>query len=419
MLTETQINTIRFIKNNALKISHRLGFKLLTDLHGNHIRELVFGNEDRTDLWHRGSYKTTDVSISFALFMLLFPKKNIIFMRKTDTDVAEVMLQVAKILKDEYIQGLSFNLYGRGFNLITENKSEISTDLFDCNRGVSQLLGLGTGASMTGKHADWVHTDDIVNLKDRISRAEREHTKLIYQELQNIRNRGGKITNTGTKWHKEDAIEMMPNQTIVDCYTSGLIDREQLEKIRKSMTPTLFSANYELKHIADETALFKDAPKFFNDASKLYNGIGQIDASYGGEDATAYTIGRKIGNDYYLYGFKRQKHIDLCKTEFVSIAKNYKIGTIYMEDNGDKGYVARDIRNMGQPTSTYRESTNKYIKISTFLKMNWDNVYWYKDTDPEYLSQILDYTEDAEHDDCPDSASSIIRKLGNNGFIIT
>lgn len=416
MLTEKQINTIKFIKECPLVIAHRLGFSLLTKLHEEHIKELVFGTEDRTDLWHRGSYKTTDVSISFALFMILFPNKNIIFMRKTDTDVAEVIQQVGKILQDEYIQSLAYYLYGRTFKLVSENKSEITTDLFDSNRGVSQLLGLGTGASMTGKHADWIHTDDIVNLKDRISRAEREHTKLVYQELQNIKNRGGRITNTGTRWHKEDAIEMMPNQHIVDCYSSGLITPEQLEKIRNSMTPTLFSANYELKHIADENALFKEPPKFFNDISLLYQGIGHIDASYGGEDGSAMTLGHKIGENIYLYGKRRTGHIDNYINEFIELTNLCKCGTIYCEDNGDKGYLARDIMKK-HPARTYHESTNKYIKISTFLKQNWKNIYFYEQTDPEYLQEIMDYTEDAQHDDSPDSASSMVRQLSKNLII--
>lgn len=408
MLTEKQKNTIRFIMNKPAVIGHRLGFDLLTDLHNEHIKELVFGTEDRTDLWHRGSYKTTDVSIAFALYMLLFPKKNIIFMRKTDTDVYEVIRQVQKILQSDYVQGLSQMLYGRGFTLTTANTTSISTDLFDSNRGVQQLIGLGIGASLTGKHADWVHTDDIVNLKDRISKAEREHTKLVYQELQNIRNRGGRITNTGTKWHKEDAIEMMPNHHVVDCYTSGLISEEQLALIRKSMTPTLFSANYELKHIADENALFKDPPKFFDDISLLYNGIGHIDASYGGEDGSAFTLGRKANGNIYIYGKRRGKHIDSCLNEFIGLTKLCKCGTIHTEDNGDKGYLARDIMKQ-HPARTYHENMNKYIKISTYLKQNWDNIYFYKDTDPEYLQEIMDYTEDAQHDDSPDSCASMVR----------
>ena len=34
-------------------------------------------------------------------------------------------------------------------------------------------------------------------------------------------------------------------------------------------------------------------------------------------------------------------------------------------------------------------------------------------TDQEYINQICDYTENAEHDDAPDSAASIVRKLWN------
>ena len=32
-------------------------------------------------------------------------------------------------------------------------------------------------------------------------------------------------------------------------------------------------------------------------------------------------------------------------------------------------------------------------------------------TDQEYINQICDYTEDAEHDDAPDSAASCLRLL--------
>ena len=47
-------------------------------------------------------------------------------------------------------------------------------------------------------------TDDICNKDDRVSRAEWERTKLQYDELKNIRNKGGRIINLGTPWHKED-----------------------------------------------------------------------------------------------------------------------------------------------------------------------------------------------------------------------
>jgi len=53
---------------------------------------------------------------------------------------------------------------------------------------------------------------------------------------------------------------------------------------------------------------------------------------------------------------------------------------------------------------------NKYFKISTYLKSNWDRIIFIKETDKEYINQILDYTENAEHDDAPDSLASLIRE---------
>jgi hypothetical protein len=40
-------------------------------------------------------------------------------------------------------------------------------------------------------------------------------------------------------------------------------------------------------------------------------------------------------------------------------------------------------------------------------------VVFVQGTDNEYIDQICDYNENAEHDDCPDSLASLIRKLWN------
>ena len=57
----------------------------------------------------------------------------------------------------------------------------------------------------------------------------------------------------------------------------------------------------------------------------------------------------------------------------------------------------------------YHEDMNKYIKITSYLKAIWKDVIFVDGTDPEYINQICDYNENAEHDDAPDSASSIVR----------
>lgn len=397
------------------KIGHWLGFTLLQPIHNEWLRDMIFGEDDETLLAHRGSFKTTCVSLAFTLIMIVFPNDEIIFNRKTDDDVKEIIKQTAKMLKHPLIQHIVEKIYGHGFKLVEENAFSLTTDLMTSASGSSQLLGAGIKTSITGKHAKRVFTDDIVNIKDRISRAERELIKLQYQELQNIKNRDGRIFNTGTKWHKEDAINtLMPNHKIYDCYSTGLIKRDKLEEIRQTMTPSLFAANYELKHIASEDVLFTN-PKFTNEEVKIHNGVCHIDASYGGSDGTALTILKDYGDKLVMFGKRFNKHIDDCLDEILLLINHYKGGTIYCEDNGDKGYVAKEIRNKGHIAKEYHEDMNKYIKISTYLKKWWNDIEWLEDTDVDYINEILDYTENAEHDDSPDSAASLIRKIKGKG----
>lgn len=404
-------NLVSLLRNEPYKIGQLCGFKDLTELHNEWLKMMIYGDDEFTLLAHRGSYKTTCLSICFAFIIVLFPYKTIIFVRKTDDDVIEVIKQVSNLLKTSIFQTIALRLYGCEIKFTQDTSFKLDTSLNTSTKGMVQLLGIGSSGSLTGKHADIVVTDDIVNLKDRISRAERERVKNVYMELQNVKNRGGRIFNTGTPWHKEDCIATkMPNKITYDCYSTGLIDREKLEEIRQSMTPSLFSANYELKHIADADALFTN-PKFTNDETLIYDGVSHIDASYGGEDGTAYTICKEVNGKFYMLGKRWNKHVDDCLSEIYALQDKYRVGSISCERNADKGYLAKELRNNGQYVEDYSENMNKFIKISTYLRKYWNDIIWLEETDADYINEILDYTENAQHDDSPDSASCMIRKF--------
>lgn len=397
--------------NEPYKIGHWVGFHDLTLLHNEWLKSFLYGKEDQTLLAHRGSYKTTDLSLFLAIHIIEKPNENVMFFRKTDDDVTEVIVQTQKILKSGAIQQIVQTLYGTDLLLLKENNSEIHTNLCTSTKGVAQLVGLGIKTSITGKHADIVITDDIVNLKDRISKAEREQTKTQYMELQNICNRNGRFINTGTPWHKEDAISIMPNVRKYDCYSTGMIVRDKLEELRNSMSDSLFAANYELKHIADKDTMFQN-PKFIGDISLLYGGMAHIDAAYGGEDATAFTAFNQLSDGRIIgYGKRWEKHVDDCLGEIKEIHKRFRLGSIACEKNADKGYLAKELRKAGLPPFLYAETMNKFVKISTYLRSQWEQIYWLEDTDSEYINEILDYSEFAEHDDSPDSAASLLRRI--------
>lgn len=411
MLNVKQKKILNLLRNEPVKLAHWVGFKDMNGLHNDWIKKFLFTKTDQTLLAHRGSYKTTALSLFFAIHIVLYPMENVIFFRKTDTDVAEIINQTLKILYSGAVQEMVKTLYGVQLSITKATANEINTNLNTSSKGASQLVGLGITTSITGKHADIVVTDDIVNIKDRISRAERERTKTQYMELQNIVNRGGRFINTGTPWHKEDAISLMPNVRRFDCYSTGLITREKLENLRHSMSDSLFAANYELKHIADTNAMFKE-PKFVSDETLIYGGLAHIDAAYDGEDSTAFTAFKRQP-DGSLIGIGKlwRKHVDDCLPEIKTIHQRLRIGSIACEKNADKGYLAKELAAQGLLPFLYSETTNKFVKISTYLRREWDNIRWLEETDPDYINQILDYSEFAEHDDAPDSAASLIRRM--------
>lgn len=398
------------LRHEPYKIGHMVGFDKLNLMHNRWMIRMLYGDRDMTLKAHRLSYKTTCVAIVLAILMVTHPVVAILFIRKTDTDTVEIVAQVKKILENELFRSMVKELVGEDLILTRSTSYELNTNLNKSPRGASQLLGIGTSGSITGKHVDYIFTDDIINLKDRQSHAERERIKSFYMELQNVKNRpNGRIINTGTPWHKEDAFMLMPEAEVWDYRRTGLIPEDKLNELRERMTPSLFAANYELKHIASEDALFDTNPKFFSDPTLLRDGAAHIDASYGGEDFTAFTCMRRDGDTLYAYGKMWHAHVDTKLDAILAECDRLICYPVYVEDNGDKGYLAKEIKRRDRYARSYSEHENKYIKISSYLRKWWKHIVWLDGTDPEYIDQIMDYTMDAEHDDAPDSAAVMCR----------
>lgn len=404
--------TIDIIKNNPYVIAQDVGFRDVRMFpHNEWMTNIINGKGDYTLLAHRGSFKSSVLSVCIAIIMVVYPQMNIIFLRKADNDVSEMIRMVKKALESKALQSISKILYRRPIEFREATASTITTNLYISASGASQLLGIGLKASITGKHADIVITDDICNISDRISKAERDRTNLQYQELQNVCNRGGRIINTGTRWHADDVFSLVDDMHVYDYRATGLISDEKIQEIRSKMTPSLFACNYELRIIASEDVIFTEPQTGADIAMVEQTNYTHIDAAYGGEDYTAFTAVKKADGKYYVFGKLWRKHVDDVEDEIISIRKSLNMGKIYCEDNGDKGYLAKQLRTKGERVVTYHENQNKLLKITSYLKFEWKNVIFVAGTDDEYIRQICDYNENAEHDDAPDSLASLIRLL--------
>lgn len=407
MDAEQLIRELKAKPDNYLRL---MGFGRKSPVYREWMRIMVFGKEDETIQAFRGSGKTTCVAGSLALIMVLYPNIRIAFMRKTDSDVKEVIAQVRKMLESEDTRAISLAIWGVQVVLTTSTQNELSTNLTNDPRGSSQLTGMGVNGSLTGKHYDVIFTDDIVNLKDRTSRAEREHTKSVYMELQNIKNRGGRIVNTMTPWHVDDAGSLMPKPRKWDYTTMPeVMTDEDAKHIKERMTPSLWAANYELRFIPSDDVIFTE-PNIGAPTSMVEGGECHVDAAYYGEDFTAFSAMAVHDGKRYVYGRLWRKHVEDVTPLIMADYERLRLGRLHTETNADKGYSARAFKELGARVVPYAESQNKHVKIVTYLKTAWPEIVFVDGTDKAYIDQICDYTEDAEHDDAPDSLASLCQR---------
>lgn len=148
----------------------------------------------------------------------------------------------------------------------------------------------------------------------------------------------------------------------------------------------------------------------------IYNGFAFVDKSFGGEDSTAYCCGKTVGDKFIMFGkkFKSGVHVDDCIKQINAFNKKYFVKMTYSETNDDKGFTVRNNKWQG-----YAETMNKHEKIMTYLYTNWKRVYFLPETDGDFIRQIQSYNINAAHDDSPDVAASLIRKLGHKTNIVS
>jgi hypothetical protein len=153
------------------------------------------------------------------------------------------------------------------------------------------------------------------------------------------------------------------------------------------------------------------------DWSRVTNIQAHIDAAYGGLDSSALTIaGHLSDGKIAAIGWRDVGNIKDWIPFILRKLAQYQPKRLYMEDNSDRGFsldllkIQPEFKRAHVWASPYHEDMNKQIKIGTYLKECWKDILWDKNTDDNYLSEILDWTDDAkEHDDCPDSAASLMR----------
>jgi hypothetical protein len=404
---------IKKIKEYPHRLGNALGYTKLTDIHSEWIKKAWRNKNEYVLQAHRNSYKTTAVLVVGAIWYLFFnPDVTVLIVRKEYEGAASIIKEISKHYLSENLIALYQEVYGITSIIREDRKDSITLTTKTRVTKEGNIDSLGIGGSITGRHYDKVFTDDIITLKDRVSKAERESTKSFIRELTNIPVIGGTITHTGTPWHKEDGFSILPEP---DKYPIGSVDIPELTedvriKLKSGMTSSLYAINYELKHIADENRIFVD-PQYEAWPENTKRICALLDPSYSGKNTTALTMIAETHEKAHIRGWVWPNDVAELYDVIANILKNYKCGTLYNASKADKGYSTKDLRTRYPAVIDVDETMNKHIKIISFLKQNWSLLYFAHDCQPEYLNQILDYVEGEEPDDAPDSAANLVKEM--------
>ena len=405
---------------------HYLGWLIgkdkLTPLHSEWIKYCWDSNQPRALQAFRGGYKSTAVDLVGCIRnFLINPNERVALIRKSFNDSATVVAAVKQAMEMLEVKELFRVAHGFIPKATMAQNGKLRYNFKTTITPEVSLTAHGIDSSLTGMHYDRIICDDIITLKDRISKAEREKTKEIVNELAtNIIDPGKGSIWIGTPWHKDDAwseINQFADIAMYPISQFNFLGEKAIEDKKRTTTPFLYAANYELEIRKDETSLFSE-PKMAEGWDYTKKSYAHIDCAYDGNHYCALTIISPLDNDdpsvarkFQAIGFAYPGNCKAWANEVMRLCRKYKARFLLNETNPDKGYFANQMEKLGVRTKTYAEKENKHIKISTNLYEYWEDIYWSPDTDPEYLNQIIDYREGSEPDDAPDSCASLIREI--------
>lgn len=439
--TDEERAVLKLACENSLKVYIKIMHKYLT---GASFTFKPFHDEVIQALEARAKFTTTknlllNLPVGFGKSIIIeyfkswcyARNKNLCFLYTSYSDklIIKLSSEIIEIMKSEVYQ----ILWGYRFKKDKKSKANWSIEGSVGRAGLTAgsiggtITGLDAGNPAIDGFCGAMIIDDPMKAGDEIYETKRElvvehFTKKLKTRL---RRNDVPIILIMQRLHEEDLtgyIKNLPNwQESWDCITvQALVNEKSIweEKIttkdliyERENQPFVFYPQRQQEPNSNINSSFKGLTLATDEEAKnIVNGYGHTDKGFDGDDGTAFTIIKEKDDCYYVFGkLWQKKHIDDCKDEIFALRDKYKCGTIYTENNDDKGYLAKNNKGV----SAYHEHQNKHFKIMTYLYPAWKKIRFLKETDDAYIKQIQYYNEQSKHDDAPDSCASLIRLLKN------
>lgn len=421
---------------NPYQFGHLLGFRKLEPIHNKFINEFIRAGagEVRVLQAHRGSYKTTSGIVGLTLLLMLNRNLRISVTRKSQTMASKILFAMDQVFKSDIVRAWMYAAYGV-MKMETDRWSSTAMRISINNRVSPEpsLQASGIGTAQTGDHFDFGWLDDIITTEDRYSEKERGATINHIYEMENIIDPNGVTLYSGTVWHPGDAWRViLPNCKNPLIYPIGTVPIQEvtpewISKKQRRMTKGLWAANMLLRHEKDVNPVFNN-PIYENLPEKAdVRNFMYIDAAFGGKDSTSIWIACFHGGLRYMRKAMMLRkaignHWDMIENLFWG----NQVQKIFYESNGAQKLIGDELNRRMLPCEEVKHTSNKYARITNTLLPVWDTIRWDEslkppenyvfqdsdeDTAPHPMIELMEYNENAEHDDSPDGAAGMIECL--------
>lgn len=266
--------------------------------------------------------------------------------------------------------------------------------------------------SIRGRHPDLIIMDDPVT-EDDTSPATRKQAKKAYDELVKLTQN---IAIIGQPAHKADLYQSLRpflRQLLVPHGTLPALDHDLEAQRLAGVSEASIQASYFLNVVAENPSPFEKV-KFMDQYRCNETAIAFLDPSFTGGDTSALSIATEYFGGLGVKGRTWKKAWNHCFDEILDECINSGVKRLCIETNslGDEPVLkARAmLASLGISDIVVLGRTslgNKHKRIAN-AGVCAEMLHIAKDSDKDYITQVLEYEYGAKVDDAPDSLASLL-----------
>lgn len=303
----------------------------------------------------------------------------------------------------------------------------------------SSVIAAGVGSGITGKGAGLAIIDDpIKDMEQALSERSKESTWLWYQSVLKTRlETSSKVLFPMTRWSNDDLAgriletekdwHVLKLPAIKDGKSLWPAKRSYKEWLKvKSTTPNaIWGALYQQEPIEDFDGVFRGLNINYEAVPDNIELFARIDPAFGGKDYNALVIAGKTKNKseklfnqlwpkiHIVYGTIWRGVVDEFFDSISETLKAYGVKTIYVESNVAQILIVKSLQQRGFNAIPTVSTKNKFFRITSYLQRFWTLLRFSHDVTEKFMSQVMAYHRDSNHDDAPDVLAGIVENLTN------